>query len=88
MNNKYHWNAYIITTEKQTEIVPDIDVRMMGNVTWAGRSSMEVTMKLQQVMGSYSTYNAENREKNQHIIWFTLIRTEELIEFDLLFTYF
>lgn len=63
MNNKYHWNAYIITTEKQTEIVPDIDVRMMGNVTWAGRSSMEVTMKLQQVMGSYSTYNAENRKK-------------------------
>ncbi|XP_048773344.1 acyl-coenzyme A thioesterase 9, mitochondrial-like isoform X2 [Ostrea edulis] len=44
--------ALVDRIEKQTEIVPDIDVRMMGNVTWAGRSSMEVTMKLQQEVNS------------------------------------
>lgn len=35
--------------EKQAEIVPDIDISMTGNVTWAGKSSMEVTTTLQQV---------------------------------------
>ncbi|KAH3804898.1 acyl-coenzyme A thioesterase 9, mitochondrial-like [Dreissena polymorpha] len=29
-------------------ILPDRDIRMQGNVTWAGKTSMEVTMKLDQ----------------------------------------
>lgn len=39
----------IFFLEKQAEIVPDIDISMTGNVTWAGKSSMEVTTTLQQV---------------------------------------
>ena len=45
----------ISNTEKQDEIAIDVDIIMSGNVTWAGRSSMEVTTKLQQV--SFSAFS-------------------------------
>lgn len=45
----------IIFLEKQAEIVPDVDISMTGNVTWAGKSSMEVTTTLQQVGRVFST---------------------------------
>ncbi|XP_061163279.1 acyl-coenzyme A thioesterase 9, mitochondrial-like isoform X1 [Saccostrea echinata] len=44
--------ALVDRIEKQTDIVPDMDVKMTGNVTWVGKSSMEVTMKLQQEVNS------------------------------------
>lgn len=45
----------IIFLEKQAEIVPDVDISMTGNVTWAGKSSVEVTTTLQQVGRVFST---------------------------------
>lgn len=44
--------ALVDRIEKQAEIVPDVDISMTGNVTWAGKSSMEVTTTLQQKVDS------------------------------------
>ncbi|XP_022340976.1 acyl-coenzyme A thioesterase 9, mitochondrial-like isoform X2 [Crassostrea virginica] len=44
--------ALVDRIEKQDEIAIDVDIIMSGNVTWAGRSSMEVTTKLQQKLDS------------------------------------
>jgi hypothetical protein len=37
----------------QDGIVPDKDIKMSGKVTWAGKTSMEITMELEQVFIVY-----------------------------------
>ena len=32
------------------QILPDRDIKMKGKVTWAGKTSMEITMELDQVL--------------------------------------
>lgn len=53
LSNNFYIKSFFL--EKQAEIVPDVDISMTGNVTWAGMSSMEVTTTLQQVGRVFST---------------------------------
>ena len=41
------------------QILPDRDIKMKGKVTWAGKTSMEITMELDQVQFIRTTHDIE-----------------------------
>ena len=51
-NNVEFW--IMLTELSQAGIMPDKDIKMSGKVTWAGKTSMEITMELDQVCMLYN----------------------------------